>query len=78
MHPGCGNRARSGGAGAELMRVLRRVLLGTALLSAAVPALGQDAEAPAPLRVYAAGSLTGAFNALLAAFGTPPGTASTR
>ncbi len=57
------------------MRALRRVLLGAALLlPAAVPALAQDAQAP--LRVYAAGSLTGAFNALLAAFGTPPGTAS--
>ncbi len=59
------------------MRTLRRVLLGAAfLLSAAVPALAEDAEAPAPLRIYAAGSLTGAFNALLTAFGTPPGTAA--
>ncbi len=58
------------------MRVLRRVLLGAALLSTATSALAQEAEAPAPLRVYAAGSLTGAFNALLQAFGTPPGTAA--
>lgn len=53
--------------------VLRRAVLGAVLL---VPALAQGAEAPAPLRVYAAGSLTGAFNALLAGFGTPPGTAA--
>ncbi len=59
------------------MRALRRVLLGTALLlPAAIPALAQDAEVPAPLRVYAAGSLTGAFNVLLQAFGTPPGAAA--
>lgn len=54
---------------------LRRVVLGaTLLLPVAVPALAEDADAPAPLQVYAAGSLTGAFNALLAAFGTPLGT----
>jgi len=59
------------------MRALRWILLGAALfLPAAVPALAQDAKAPAPLRVYAAGSLTGAFNALLVAFGTPPGKAA--
>ncbi len=56
---------------------LRRIVLGAALLMPAMtPALAQDAEAPSPLRVYAAGSLTGAFNALLDAFGTPPGKAS--
>jgi len=56
---------------------LRRALLGAALLLAnAAPALAQDAAAGGPLRVYAAGSLTGAFNALLQAFGTPPGEAS--
>jgi len=56
---------------------LRRTLLGAALLLAnATPALAQDAATGGPLRVYAAGSLTGAFNALLQAFGTPPGEAS--
>ncbi len=72
---------RLGAAGAELMRlaplraVARRLVLGAALLPwALAPALAQDAAAP--LRVYAAGSLTGAFNALLQAFGTPPGTAA--
>ncbi len=60
-----------------MMRTLRTVLLGAALLlPTAVPALAQGAEAPTPLRVYAAGSLTGAFNALLTAFGTLPGTAA--
>ena len=50
---------------------LRRVVLGAALLLPAMtPALAQTPEAPEPLRVYAAGSLTGSFNALLAAFGT--------
>ncbi len=59
------------------MRALHHVLLGAALLlPVSVPASAEDAEAPAPLRVYAAGSLTGAFNALLAAFGTPPGAAA--
>jgi len=57
------------------MHALRAVLLGAAsLLPAAAPVLAQDAEAPGPLRIYAAGSLTRAFNALLTAFGTPPGT----
>ena len=46
------------------------------LLCAAAPAAAQDAAAPGPLRVYAAGSLTAAFNALLQAFGAPPGSAS--
>ncbi len=56
---------------------LRRILLGAALLLAsAAPALALDATMGGPLRVYAAGSLTGAFNALLQAFGMPPGEAS--
>jgi len=56
---------------------LRRTLLGAALLLAnAAPALAQDAATGGPLRVYAAGSLTGAFNALLQAFGMTPGEAS--
>jgi len=60
-----------------MMRTLRTVLLGAELLlPAAVPALAQGAEAPTPVRVYAAGSLTGAVNALLTAFGTLPGTAA--
>lgn len=46
------------------------------LLANAAPALAQDAAAGGPLRVYAAGSLTGPFNALLQAFGTPPGEGS--
>ncbi len=55
--------------------IVRRALLGTALLlPGTAPALAQDA--PAPLRVYAAGSLTRAFNALLDAFGAPPGVAA--
>lgn len=53
--------------------VLRGLLFGAALL---LPALARGAEASSPLRVYAAGSLTGAFNALLDAFGTPPGKAA--
>lgn len=54
-----------------MRRTLLAVALRQALLAAGllVPA-GASAE---PLRVYAAGSLTGAFNALLEAFGTPPG-----
>ncbi len=52
---------------------LRGIVLGAALLT---PALAHGSEAPGPLRVYAAGSLTGAFNALLEAFGTPPGEAA--
>lgn len=57
--------------GAAVPATLRRIVLGAALLlPATVPALAEDANAPAPLRVYAAGSLTRAFNALLAAFGT--------
>ncbi len=63
---------------AALRRALPRVVaIGAALLlPAAGPAPTQDAAAPGPLRVYAAGSLTGAFNALLQAFGTPPGALS--
>ncbi len=38
--------------------------------------LAQSAGASAPLRIYAAGSLTSAFNALLDALGTPPGVAA--
>lgn len=57
----------------SVQAMLRRAVLGAALL---IPALAQGAEMPAPLRVYAAGSLTGAFNALLAGFGTPPGMAA--
>ena len=49
-----------------ILAVLHRLALAAALL---VPAAAR-AE---PLRIYAAGSLTGAFNALLEAFGTPPG-----
>lgn len=66
-------------AAAELTRpisvhaILRRIVLGATLL---MPVLAQGAEASAPLRVYAAGSLTGAFNALLTGFGTPPGAAA--
>lgn len=72
---GTGPRARR--VGAIVPVILRRIVLGAALLlPAAVPALAEDADAPAPLRVYAAGSLTGSFNALLNAFGTPPGTAA--
>jgi ABC-type molybdate transport system substrate-binding protein len=57
--------------------ILRRIMLGTALLMPAMaPALAQGSEAPGPLRIYAAGSLTGAFNALLQAFGTPPDSAA--
>lgn len=41
----------------------------------AVPTMAPAARAE-PLRVYAAGSLTASFNALLGAFGTPPGTAA--
>ncbi|HEY0207034.1 MAG TPA: extracellular solute-binding protein [Acetobacteraceae bacterium] len=60
-----------------LRLAFRRALLGAALLlPAALPVLAQDAKPPGPLRVYAAGSLTGAFNALLQAFGAPPGEAS--
>lgn len=56
---------------------LRRAVLGAALLlPAAAPALAQGSEAPGPLRVYAADSLTGAFNAMLDAFGMPPGSAA--
>ncbi len=55
--------------------VLRCALLGAALLLP-VPALAQGAPTPGPLRVYAAGSLTAPFNALLQAFGAPPGEAS--
>jgi len=51
---------------------LRRAVLAAAILLP-VAATAQAAE---PLRVYAAGSLTGAFNTLLEAFGTPPGTAA--
>lgn len=58
---------------ASVRAVLRRIVLGAALL---MPALAQGSEAPGPLRVYAAGSLTGAFNALLEAFGASPGTAA--
>ena len=55
---------------------LRRVALGAALLLPAIgPALAQGSET-SPLRVYAAGSLSGSFNALLTAFGTPPGVAA--
>lgn len=43
------------------------------VLAALAPA---RAEGDGPLRVFAAGSLTGAFNALLDAFGTPPGPAA--
>lgn len=57
--------------------VLRAILLGAVLFMLTIaPALAQDVKAPGPLRVYAAGSLTGAFNALLDAFGTPPGSAA--
>lgn len=72
-HSGTGGWARR--VGAAMPVTLCRFLLGAALLlPVTVPALAEDADAPAPLRVYAAGSLTGAFNALLTAFGTPPGT----
>ena len=60
----------------EIHGVLRRIVLGAALLMP-LPALAQDSEVPGRLRVYAAGSLTAAFNALLDAFGTPPGVAVT-
>jgi len=57
--------------------ILRSILLGAALLMPAMsPARALGSEAPSPLRVYAVGSLTGAFNALLEAFGTPPGVAA--
>jgi len=57
--------------------ILRRIMLGAALLMPAMTlALAQGSEAPGPLRVYAAGSLTGAFNALLDAFGPRPGSAA--
>ena len=56
---------------------LCRALLGAALLLPPVASsLAQDAKPSGTLRVYAAGSLTGPFNALLQAFGTPPGEAS--
>ena len=60
----------------SIRALLRRIALGAALLLPAAPALAQGSEAPIPLRVYAAGSLTGSFNALLTAFGTPPGVAA--
>lgn len=64
-------------AGAAVPATLRRIVLGAALvLPAMTPALAQTPEAPGPLRVYAAGSLTRAFNTLLTAFGTPPGAAA--
>ena len=56
------------------MRAVRRAWFGAAVMMT-VPVLAQDAP-PGPLRVFAAGSLTGPFNALLQAFGTPPGEAS--
>jgi len=60
-----------------LRRAFRRALLGAALLLPSMgPALAQDAKPPGPLRVYAAGSLTAPFNALLQAFGAPPGEGS--
>ncbi len=58
---------------ASVHAVLRCIVLGAALLT---PALAQGSDASGPLRVYAAGSLTRAFNALLEAFGTPPGATS--
>lgn len=62
----------------ETRPLLRRILPAAAvlilLLVSAAPSSSAYAE---PLRLYAAGSLTSAFNALLAAFGTPPGEAAT-
>lgn len=45
------------------------LLFGSCTASSAQTAISQQ-----PLRIYAAGSLASSFNALLTAFGTPPGT----
>ena len=59
------NRLRSG---------LGQAAQGLALLLASCTASASQVTAPQqPLRVYAAGSLASSFNALLAAFGMPPG-----
>jgi molybdate transport system substrate-binding protein len=54
-----------------MMKTLVAVALRRTLLAATV--LLPTTASAEPMRVYAAGSLTGAFNALLDAFGTPPG-----
>ena len=74
---GGGGRGGTGWRARRVGTTLGRVVLGAVLLVPVLtPALAQTSEAPGPLRVYAAGSLTGAFNALLQAFGAPPGTAA--
>ncbi len=68
-------RSLTAAATPGMRAILRRIVLGAAVFMP-LSALAQGSEAPGPLRVYAAGSLTGAFNALLDAFGTPPGAAA--
>ena len=63
---------------ADVLKRLRsfidRATLGTALLLACCTANpAQTAVRRQPLRIYAAGSLAGSFDALLTAFGMPPG-----
>ncbi len=54
----------------------RSSLLCVFLLSAGIVGAAAPVHAQPTLRVFAAGSLTGAFNALLTAFGTAPGSAA--
>lgn len=59
----------------RLRPVLGQGLLGLVLLLACCTANSAQTTGPRqPLRIYAAGSLASSFNALLTAFGTPPGT----
>ena len=60
-----------------ITQVLCGIFVGAILLRpVTMAAQAQTTFQGEPLRVYAAGSLTGAFNALLQAFGMPPGKTS--
>ena len=61
-------------SGLGVVRSGLRLLAAALVWSVGSAALGQGLDPP--LRVYAAGSLTTSFNALLDAFGTPAGTSS--